>query len=466
MTQKETVLGFKDGGWFVATRFFGIPTITKNKYYNAWQGIMDCAHHCLMKEPYLSQSMKATVEGLQRNVPKMISFKSNPLYQHPWERISNCQRATCDPPAAVDADLLALMRDMMGAVSLPALYGRTFAENYPNILQDVYDMDAGMPFLLMGLPEWAPIPKAQKAYEARARIWAASNELQEALDAITVGQDPGPRWQNLDDVSELIKRRNRVFREAGLKPEERGDLTVSIQDMQCFTQKLTGKQVLWALSANANLIVFWLILHILRTPGLADRVREETKPFVQITPSGSADQPPQLKIMEKEIASDCQLFRACFFEVLRLCNQPWSVRRATQDITISSSRSKKNLNAKTYDLRKGEFVTMPHELHMLDPAYWNEPMKFQPERFLVPRDDGKLYFEQGTMRPWGGGWSMCKGRIFAERECMGLVASILHMWDIEPATEEGFFIPGQTKGSAVSIPTRDVRVRIRRRREI
>jgi hypothetical protein len=60
---------------------------------------------------------------------------------------------------------------------------------------------------------------------------------------------------------------------------------------------------------------------------------------------------------------------------------------------------------------------------------------------------------------------MCKGRVFAEKECLALVAGVLACWDIEPASEEGFVVPVQIKSSAVSLPARDVRVRIRRRKQ-
>lgn len=59
---------------------------------------------------------------------------------------------------------------------------------------------------------------------------------------------------------------------------------------------------------------------------------------------------------------------------------------------------------------------------------------------------------------------MCKGRIFAERECLAAVAGILVFWDIVPADKKaGWVIPKQLKMSAVSKPAQDTRVRIKRR---
>ena len=68
----------------------------------------------------------------------------------------------------------------------------------------------------------------------------------------------------------------------------------------------------------------------------------------------------------------------------------------------------------------------------------------------------------GTIRPYGGGPSMCKGRVFAERECLACVAGVLVMWDFEPVGGK-WTVPGLKKTSAISLPMKDTRVRVKRR---
>lgn len=235
---------------------------------------------------------------------------------------------------------------------------------------------------------------------------------------------------------------------------------------QIYKFLLTLSQMLWALVVNANLLVYWQLLYILATPGLAERIRAEIAPFAQVSKPesiGKFSAAPTLTLSHGGLAKNCPLFRATYLEALRISNQPWSVRQIASDVVIQGEKKDSDPNA--FMLHKGEYITIPHELHMRDPKYFTDPEKFDPERFLIHNDDGTLSTDMGTIRPYGGGPSMCKGRVFAEHECLSLVAGVLVYWDIEPADKEaGWIIPKQKKASAISLPVKDSRVRIKRRR--
>lgn len=217
--------------------------------------------------------------------------------------------------------------------------------------------------------------------------------------------------------------------------------------------------------ANANLVVYWQILHILATPGLLERIRSEistcaivSKPFS----IGSISEAPKITISHDALSKQCPLLRSTYLETLRLFNQPWSIRQIAADVVITGDM--KSLDPVSYVLHKGEYATLPHDLHMRDATYFKDALKFYPERFLVENEDGSLSTEMGTIRPYGGGYSMCKGRVYAEKECLSLVAGVLAFWEIEPADKKvGWVIPEQIKTSAVSRPVHDTRVRIKRR---
>lgn len=147
---------------------------------------------------------------------------------------------------------------------------------------------------------------------------------------------------------------------------------------------------------------------------------------------------------------------------MRLSARPSSTRTVCTDVTISGDAHV--ADSPSYTLHRGEYVTLPHDLHMRDPKYFEDPETFNPERFLVKNADGITLADMGTIRPYGGGPSMCKGRIYAESECLALVAGILACWDIEPADKKtGWVIPKQKMTGAVCRPRRDTRVRIKPR---
>ena len=77
------------------------------------------------------------------------------------------------------------------------------------------------------------------------------------------------------------------------------------------------------MQANANSLVFWIILRILSTPGLVDRIREETAPFVHITqtePIFGIYEAPRLNL-DVEKLTDCPILQSCYWEALRIDSQ-------------------------------------------------------------------------------------------------------------------------------------------------
>ena len=58
---------------------------------------------------------------------------------------------------------------------------------------------------------------------------------------------------------------------------------------------------------------------------------------------------------------------------------------------------------------------------------------------------------------------MCKGRAFAFKECMAFAATIIALWDIEPAGGGKWKIPSHRKATGVYGTDDDTRVWIKRR---
>jgi hypothetical protein len=163
----------------------------------------------LMKEPHLSNVLKGTMRGLERDIPQMISFMKSEIDQQPWERFA---KASYISDSETELNLMALMRDVLGSASVPGLFGCALMDKYPDLLHDVYEMDGGLHFFMMGLPAWTPWPGVLRAHMARSRLWAAMDEHQRVLDAAVDGKPVDPTWGDLDDVSEFIMKRHGTFK--------------------------------------------------------------------------------------------------------------------------------------------------------------------------------------------------------------------------------------------------------------
>lgn len=162
-----------------------------------------------MKEPHLSAMLRGTIQGLEENIPQMITFAEGIIDLQPWERWA---KASYVSDSETKINLMSLMRNMIGHASVPGVFGRGLMDRYPTILQDIYDMDSGFIYFLIGLPQWTPWPSVSRAHRARQRVWQALDEHQRVLDATIEGKHVDSTWGDLDDVSDLIWKRHEVYR--------------------------------------------------------------------------------------------------------------------------------------------------------------------------------------------------------------------------------------------------------------
>jgi hypothetical protein len=156
-------------------------------------------------------------------------------------------------------------------------------EKYPHLLHNIYDLDSGINFFLMGLPAWMPWLGVMKAHIGRYNAGQALDDFQRALDALANGEAVDSSWGEPDDVSDFIMERHAIYKSNSCKPP----------------LKLNGSPML---VANANLLVYWQILFILSITGLGDRIREEVAPFATVTKPlsiGSISEAPELKLHTK-----------------------------------------------------------------------------------------------------------------------------------------------------------------------
>lgn len=173
--------------------------------------------------------------------------------------------------------------------------------------------------------------------------------------------------------------------------------------------------------------------------------------------------PPQLHLSLDGLTNACPLLKATYLECNRLHSQSISARNIEKDIITAMDTSQ---NAPTgspawYLLQKRSYLQIPGFLHHTSPKYFFDPNVFRPERFLSPNLDspsGQLTVNSRTLRPYGGGASICKGRFFAETEALAFVGGFLALWDLEPVEGNVLKIPCNLKGSASAKPRRSLRV--------
>lgn len=411
----------------------------------------------LMREPSLSKMLDVLCRSLEKEMPNLVSFAGRRIDQYQWEKQADVTRTVKeDGSLSVEASLLPLVIDFASAAAIPSLFGTDLLRNYPDLVQDLWAFNHGFFWLAAYIPRWLPIPVVQRAYAGRQHVVDALIDQQGALDKEAAGEDPGPQWANLKDVSAFVRMRNKFYRDSHLPLEARLDLAV-----------------FWALQANSNFAVFWLLLRVVSTPGLLQELRQELEPHVkvgtEVTEFGIYE--PKIQIDEQALFRSCPLLQSSFIETLRLDTGIWSVRRLAKDIGITGDPPKTDLRAHNpetgeaprYHLKAGSFVEVPMSLQFMNPQLFEDPKTFRADRHIRrSAQDGKPVAHWGVVRPFGGGPAACKGRTYGQKEVLACVAGLIMLWEFEPVDGQ-WKLPKRRQGSGVVMPNEVTRVRIRRR---
>ena len=262
--------------------------------------------------------------------------------------------------------------------------------NFPGFFNDLWAMDKGFLYLSTGLPRWFPFPPLTTAHLARRRMFAAMNQFETAMEKQRNGEDPGSEWHSLDDVSNLISSRVDVYRKYEMSTEARSSFETTL---------------MWAMNANANPLLFWMLIHIYSDKDVLARLREEIAPYAQrATPSegfGIAE-PPRLQTIDHDgLTNHCPLLKSCYFESLRVDTSILSLKVMKDDLVLSG----RDKSAEKYILKKGSYTHVAHDIHHKDPAYFNDPETWRADRHIsyVDGPDGEKYVSvnMGTIRPFG-----------------------------------------------------------------
>ncbi|KAI6812063.1 hypothetical protein KC340_g14414 [Hortaea werneckii] len=359
------------------------------------------------------------------------------------------------------------LRDSMFTASTRALMGDHLLQMYPGYREDFYKFDTRFLSFFFGLPRFL----MGDAFEVRDRIFRNLERWSLEMHRLSGGEpvDPeGPAWEPF-----LGSRLNRA-RQLNYKDRHLNTRTGAALDLG----------MTFALASNAIPATGWMLMHILTptaSPNLLPRVLTELRNSLKA--DGQTLDVPTLMAQP--------LLQSIWTETLRLYADVLVTRNLSEDLILPLDKDGK----RTVTLKKGDNVFAPSWLGHHDPVAWGSPADndnekktnppsyadFNAERFLtVDPETGKETFSlgggggtTGKFFPFGGGKTICPGRVFAKQEAVGALAMVLLKFEFEVvgfvdekgnATQQ---FPGFAKafaGSGALAPGGDLRVRMRARR--
>lgn len=416
------------------------------------------AVHNMVKDAFVTKGIKVMVADVERMASDLISGK--PVAEQPsWELSGRVRILERKPKMVAEVSLNPLMRDFTSDIMARVFLGKDFMKNNPSVVKDLWTLDDKIISFMAQAPTW--LPNMRAATEARERLLNALIEFHEAYTLYLEGKDPGSKWGDMSDVSTVIHDRTLAWNASTAPTTVRGNAG---QMLSLF----------WVTNVNANQIIFWLVFYVFSDPVLLRELREEIAPYVKrCSPDPDDKTGQQQKSLDIDVEGlwrRCPLLKGAVFETLRLEVGATSVKYVERDFVLHESEEDAKFLGKdrpeSFLIKKDEMIWVPHALHQLDGKYWSDPDRFDARRFWENRDQDDLSMvkvEYKTMKVWGGGEKMCKGKTFAEQEISLVSSAIIMSWEMEPVGG-AWLHPGRTPGSSSSKPIRDFKVRMWKRK--
>ena len=215
--QPNSVVEHKTLGANISTKIFGFPKPEVPLLITHFDELMNTITKHLMKEPGLENFWKILKKDIEMQVPEIVSFSSDPTAQHPWERLSN---TITQPDDTVETSLFPLVRNCVGRMSSRVLMGSDLYDSHPDLLEDIWKIDANIMGFVFGFPSF--LPPMSSAYPARNRLLQKMTEWHRGMENESLDS---PRFEN---VSDLMKARQKVYSAHGFSDVARASIDMSI----------------------------------------------------------------------------------------------------------------------------------------------------------------------------------------------------------------------------------------------
>lgn len=354
----------------------------------------------LMSEKPLGQMIARTADRLRHNIADFVTFNDGDIDQTHWERLAgaglveDASASGSGGQPVVEADLFELVRNFVAFTANPSLLGTDFVDNFPEFWQALWRLDDGFMALAMDLPAIVPMRTAIGARRARGFLFRSLDEFETALETHYDGGNPGPQWADLDNISALVQGRvDKVWRKHGLSIKQRAALDLAL---------------IWAMNANANPFIFWMVWRIYSDADMLARIREEIAPFIVAeepmvgfggSVAGGIETAARIEKIDVDgLMNQCPYLKAAYVESMRLDVSSWSFRNVREDTVISDRADE---NAQKLFLQAGTYAHGAFELHHTDPGAYEDPMVWRPERHIKEQEGGKKPVpDMGNVRPY------------------------------------------------------------------
>lgn len=439
--------------WFMKTAFD--DKFSTRDEHEAFHGHHN-ALNLMLKEDFINEATGKTACAVEVEAAKLVT-EAPWLYPDaegkPMELWEEAGQVRFNHDGTFEANFYDLIVNYMGQIVIDMLWGKALIKNHPNLQADMWHFDEGVHHIITKF--LANITAAgRRAVAARERLTIAMHEWHEAVATKQAGRDPGAQWGALDDISQVMQDRVKVW--IATKASE-------------TLQKTNDVSVLWGVNVNSNKNVFWMLMQIYSRSHLLSDIREEIAPYVHISPCGERgpDGFPKLNINIDGLMKHCPLIKAAFYETMRMNMSGLGIREVIKDVVLKESASDAELFGKkrpqAYTIPAGSTLVLANGTMQMDQRIFANPEQFYPERFIEEGPDGAPRVTMKNLHTFGGGLYKCKGRYFAEKEVLIFASSLLVMWDVAPVNGEELEVPKMGYAGASRSPLEDVRVRLTRR---
>ena len=317
--------------------------------------------------------------------------------------------------------LYAWLQDRLFNASTTAFMGSRILDIFPNLREDFFDFDQHMLTMFFGVPKFL----SPKPYDVREKALGGLIKWHEQMQIECKGEPMDPAgdigWEPVYG-SRANRARQRYYVSRGISMKGRAGMDLGF---------------LFGLNSNAIPAVGWILMHILNPDGdptLLSRVMEELE--TTEGEDGSLDIPTLIAL---------PLLQSLMSEVLRLYVDVLVTRELKEELTLPLDDGNRYVR-----LEKNTIVMAPSWLGHRDEMLWTDPPAdhFFAERFLqADPKTGKMVFSTtatgGKYFPFGGGKTICPGRVFAKQEVLASVAMVLLSFKLEFAG----FVDGAGKPS-------------------